>query len=149
MAQYPNAASSLQTDPIAARPLIGEAVVKALSHFDQVKQIAAQQHVKHLHAHANHLTAYQRESGMRIRLCSTGCYAVYNMEGNFIARTPPAGTLTGLPVGALKSAAARMAYSEELVNVCRLADVEFESAGTVSEGTVAMIRKLLMTIDTA
>ena len=125
------------------------ALASAIQRFDQLKLVIAQQHAERLHAHADHLTAYQRASGMRIRLCSTGCYAVYNAEGNFIARTPPPGTLTGLPSAALKTAAARMAFSEELANVCRRADQDFESTGTVSDSVVATIRQLLNTIEAA
>jgi hypothetical protein len=107
------------------------------------KPTSAQQYAARMQAHADHLTAHQRASGLRIRLCSSGCYAVYNAEGNFIARTAPLGTLTGLPTTALKTSAARMAYSEELATVCRAADIDFETSGSVSPATVAAIRKLL------
>lgn len=116
---------------------------------DTVKLMNAHQHANHLHAHADHLTSYQRASGVRIRLCNSGCYTMYNAEGNFIGRTPPPGTLTGLPSAALKTAAARMAYSEELAHVCRLADIDFERSGTVAPGTVTEIRKLLSAIGAA
>lgn len=113
------------------------------------KPTNAQQYAARLQAHTDHLTAHQRASGVRIRLCSSGCYAVYNAEGNFIARTPPPGTLTGLPAAALKTSAARMAYSEELANVCRAADIDFETSGSVSPATVAAIRKLLADLSEA
>lgn len=114
---------------------------------DDLLRPITQQFTARLQAHTDHLTAHQRASGVRIRLCSSGCYAVYNAEGNFIARTPPPGTLTGLPAAALKTSAARMAYSEELVTVCRAADIDFEFSGSVSSATVAAIRALLTQVD--
>lgn len=134
-----------ETSPATIAPVFNSALAADVMQprFDQVKLINAQQNAARLHAHADHLTAHQRASGVRIRLCTTGCYAVYNAEGNFIARTSPPGTLTGLPAAALKTAAARMAFSEELTTVCRAADMDYESSGTVSPATIAAIRKLL------
>lgn len=106
-------------------------------------------HAAHLQAHGEHLLAHQRASGARIRQCSTGCYSIYNAQGNFIGRTPPPGTLTGLPIEELRMAAARMAYGKELATVCRLADIDFELTGTVAVSTMETIRKLLASIAAA
>ena len=108
-----------------------------------------QQFTARVQAHFDHLKAHQRASGKRIRLCTSGCYAVYNAEGYFIARTAPPGMLTGLPLADLKTAASRMAYSEELAILCRAADIDYENTGTVAPATIVAIRKLLDAVDNA
>jgi hypothetical protein len=113
---------------------------------DIVKLTNAQQHAQHLEAHAAHIVAQQRASGIRVRLCSTGTYSLYNAAGQFIGRTPPVGTPPHIAPALAKNAAARMAYSEELANVCRLADLDYENTGTVMPSTIATIRALLLTI---
>lgn len=116
---------------------------------DPLKVQTAQQHVDQLQAHYDFLTTRQRESGMRIRLCSTGCYSIYDAGGHFIGRTTAPDTWSGVPVSRLKTVAARMAHAEELVVVCRQADLDFERTGTVSSATVTAIRELLSVIGAA
>lgn len=115
--------------------------------IDPVKALNSQQHAEQLQAHYDFLTTRQRESGMRIRLCSTGCYSIYDAGGHFIGRTTTPDTWSGVPAGHLKNVAARMAHSEELLDVCRAADRDYESAGVVSNVTVQRIRALLGAVD--
>jgi hypothetical protein len=116
---------------------------------DPLKLQNAQQHADQLQAHYDFLTTRQRESGMRIRLCSTGCYSIYDAGGHFIGRTTAPDTWSGVPMSQLKTVAARMAHAEELVVVCRQADLDFERTGTVSSATVTTIRELLSVIGAA
>lgn len=117
--------------------------------FDIVKLTNAQQHAEHLRAHADFLTEHQRASGIRARLCSTGSYSLYDAQGRYIGRTAPPHSLCCLGATKLKSAAARMAYSEELAAVCRDADGDYEATGTVSSTTIANIRALLTVVGDA
>lgn len=89
----------------------------------------------------------QRESGVRVRLCTTGSYTLYDRRGRFIGRTLPV-TPDALDVPPA-TMAARMAYSEELASACRMVDQDYEAIGSVSPVTVALLRKLLSTIDGA
>ncbi|WP_343728502.1 hypothetical protein [Duganella sp.] len=134
------------SDMDALKPECGDRRFFAI---DETKLSNAQLHAAHLHAHADHLTAYQRASGARIRQCSTGCFSIYNVEGRFIARTPPPGTLAGLPAAAMKVAASQMAYSDELAGACRAVDADFERNGAVSAETVTSIRNILNLIGAA
>jgi hypothetical protein len=112
--------------------------------FDPLKLTNAQQHAEHLRAHADFLTERQRASGIRARLCSTGCYSLYDAEGHYIGRTAPPLSLCCLGATKLATAAVRMAHSEELVGACRDADADYEEAGAVSPATIARIRALLL-----
>ncbi len=111
--------------------------------YDSVKLLNAHQHAEHLRAHADFLTERQRASGIRARLCSTGCYSLYDAQGHYIGRTAPPHSLCTLGESKLKTAAARMAYSEELFGMCRDADGDYEATGTVSAATITNIRALL------
>lgn len=71
---------------------------------------------------------------------------MYNAQGNFIGRSAPAGTLTGLSASAMRTAAARMAYSEEMANTLRLVDLDYERNGTISPATVDAIRALFSVV---
>jgi hypothetical protein len=116
---------------------------------DPVKLMNDQLHAERLQAHADFLTAQQRASGVRARLCSTGCYSLYDAEGHYIGRSAPARSPGGVPQAKLGTVAARMAYSEELASSCRQADRDYEASGTVSAATIAGIRALLGRIDAA
>lgn len=112
---------------------------------DPLSATNAQLHAEHLRAHHDFIAARQRESGVRARLCTTGCYSLYNSDGQFIGRTVSA--VADTPAQSwLKTTAARMAYSEELAHACRRADQDFETSGTVSPQTIAAIRQLLSII---
>jgi hypothetical protein len=130
--------------PSAAAPVTNATPVHQLSvAVDPLKLVNAQLHAERLQAHYDFLTTRQRESGMRIRLCSTGCYSIYDASGHFIGRTTTPDTWSGVAASQLKTVAARMAFSEELANVCRLADMDFERTGTVAPGTIVAMRTLL------
>lgn len=53
-----------------------------------------------------------------------------------------------LPIGTA-IAGPIMAHSEELATACRMVDQDYEATGTVTPMTVALLRKLLSTIDGA
>lgn len=86
----------------------------------------------------------QRESGVRVRQCSTGSHALFDRRGRFIGRMVPVTPDTLDPPPA--AMARRMAYSEELHGACRMVDHDYEAMGGVSPVTVALLRKLLATI---
>lgn len=86
---------------------------------------------------------------MRIRLCATGWYSLYNDQGQLIARTLPANNQVNLNAGQLRTGAARMAYAEELAAVCRVADLDYEQSGIVAASTIMAIRQLLSDIGAA
>lgn len=111
----------------------------------------AKHQAERLQAHADFLTERQRQSGIRVRICSTGCYSLYDAAGHFIGRTAPvaAGLDIDIAPARLKTAAARMAYSEELANACRLVDLDVEASGAVSASTIERIRGLLGAIGAA
>lgn len=127
----------------------GEETDRRFFTVDLVKLANAQQHAEHLRKHADYIVAKQRASGIRVRLCSTGCFAMYNAAGNFIGRTAPAGSLASIPPAALKTTAVRMAYSEELAAACRAADLDVERTGAVSAETITTIRSLLSVVGAA
>lgn len=132
-----------------ASPLNAETEGRRFFVVDPAKLQNAQRQAEQLQAHYDFLTTRQRESGMRIRLCSTGCYSIYDASGHFIGRTTTPDTWSGVAVSRLRTVAARMAFSEDLANVCRLADIDFERTGTVAPATISMIRKLLSDIGAA
>lgn len=144
-----NTPKNFATTTGSASPLSAHTEGRRFFVVDPVKLNNAQQHAEQLQAHYDFLTTRQRESGMRIRLCSTGCYSVYDAGGHFIGRTTTPDTWSGVPAMQLKNVAARMAFSEELANICRQADLDFERTGTVSPGTISTIRSLLGAIGAA
>ncbi|MDC8756233.1 hypothetical protein [Janthinobacterium fluminis] len=122
------------------------AIDQRLSRGDCTAITNTQRQADHIQAHADFLTERQRKSGIRTRLCSTGCYSMYDAKGYFIGRTPPPGTLLGVDGASLREAAARMAMSAELLGACRLVDQDWTAAGAVSAETVAQIRDLLSSL---
>lgn len=138
------------------REVIPEGHIDALPDMDEGRYMpssvplhvsSAEHRADMVQAHYDFLTARQRESGVRVRLCSTGRYSIYNAAGHFIATTTTPGTWAGVSVEQLQTAAMRMAYSEELHAVAVAADADFEKLGTVSEDTVRQIRALLTKVD--
>jgi hypothetical protein len=99
-------------------------------------------------AHHAFIEAQQRSSGVRARLCSTGCYSLYNAHGQFIGRTVT-GDGGGFCKSTLRTMAVRMAYADDLASACRMVDQDYEATGTVTPVTVALLRKLLNTISGA
>lgn len=119
-----------------------------LSRSDFTATTNAQRHAEQIQAHADFLTERQRKSGVRTRLCSTGCYSMYNAEGLFIGRTPPPGTMLGADGESLGEVALRMAMSAELLGACHLVDEDWTAGGAVSTETVTKIRGLLSSLVT-
>lgn len=115
----------------------------------QAKLVTRQAQEARIQAHNDFLTKTQRDSGIRIRLCATGTYSIYNDAGHFVARSAPVTTGHAAPLFDVRTAAARMAYSEELAAVCRAADLDYESTGTVSPETVNIIRTILRLVAAA
>ncbi len=104
----------------------------------------AQQHADVQRSAQAEIEYRQRESGVRVRQCSTGSHALFDRRGRFIGRTVPVTLDTLDPPPA--TMARRMAYSEELHSACRMVDHDYEAIGAVSPVTVALLRKLLATI---
>lgn len=98
-------------------------------------------------AHYDFLTKRQRDSGVRVRLCTTGCYSLYSADGHFIARTTAPTTWCGMSPERIQTAAMQMAYGEDLAAACRAADQDVKQTGAVSEATVRTIRALLTKVD--
>ncbi|KQW97121.1 hypothetical protein ASC94_10025 [Massilia sp. Root418] len=115
--------------------------------IDPLATTNAQQFAERMRAHHAHIEAHQRASGVRARLCTQGCYTLYSQQGQFIGRTVSAGA-AGHTAATLRLMAARMAHSEELANMCRLVDLDYERSGAVSSESMALLRKLLTTIGT-
>ncbi|MBY0237887.1 MAG: hypothetical protein K2X55_01085 [Burkholderiaceae bacterium] len=109
---------------------------------------ASQRSAEHTRQHHTFIEAQQRASGVRARPCSTGCYSLYNAHGQFIGRTVT-GDGGGFCKSTLRAMATRMAHSEELAAACRMVDQDYEAFGAVTPMTVALMRKLLSTIDGA
>lgn len=116
---------------------------------DPIKLANAQLKAAHIQAHYDFLTTRQRESGMRMRLCSTGCFSLYNAAGQFIGRTAPPSAPFGVPPASLKTTAACMAHSDEMAQLCRQVDADYEHAGAVSPETIGRIRELLSAVGVA
>lgn len=138
------------------REVIPEGHIDALPDMDEHRYMpssapipvsAAAHRADLVQAHYDFLTTRQRESGVRVRLCATGCYSIYDADGHFIGRTTTPNTWMGQTAEAIQTAAMRMAYSEELHAAARAADDDFEKLGAVSVETVQMIRALLMKVD--
>jgi hypothetical protein len=117
--------------------------------FDPFARPSASDRAARLRDHAEWLAARQRASNVRIRLCLTGCYSIYNDQGQFVARTPTPSDLFGLSAGHMRTSAARMAYAEELAAVCRVVDLDYEQSGSVAPSTIVAMRELLATIGAA
>lgn len=96
-----------------------------------------------MRAHGKHLIERQRLSGVRARRASTGCYSIYDAAGHHIGRTSAPDAYTGVDAAALKTAAWRMALSEEMLEVCRQLDADVEFTGAVAAATVDQARALL------
>ncbi|WP_317205451.1 hypothetical protein [Janthinobacterium sp.] len=105
--------------------------------------INAQHFAERRQAHADFLTARQRDSGMRVRRCSTGCFSLYSAAGHFIGRTAQALDDTDGAPTISRAAAVAMAFSTEMASALRLLDIDFEMTGTVGSDTVAQIRRVL------
>lgn len=99
--------------------------------------------------HGKFLIERQRQSGIRVRLCSSGRYSLYNASGHFMAHTPGPDNYTGIKASELKAAAIRMALSDEMLQACRKVDADVELTGAVTGTTVDLVRALLATMGAA
>ena len=109
----------------------------------------APQYSERFQAHIDFLNDRQRKSGVRLRLCTTGCYSIYNANGQYMARTAPPGALLGVGPAALKAAAVNMAMSDDMLAALRLVDGDTEKYGAVTVSTVTHIRDLLAVLEAA
>ena len=96
-----------------------------------------------IQAHYDFLAKHHRDTGVRARLCSSGCYSLSDANGHFNGRTASEGKPGNTSASNLKTTASCMAHSEELLSACRAIDSDFEKTGTVSCETIALIRNLL------